>query len=480
MEVSEARTLRRLEEENRRLKHIVAELMLDNAALEKALEWAGSSPTPLHPAGGDHIREKKANSGSELTDPARRVASPCRHQLRPAAHDQTRLTRHPEAALLSDLPVTPATHSGPVRILLTVPHLNTASPYREMMAIARYLPRDEFALTICSLRNSGLAETQPRLAKLGVPLVVAAFRPKQRSVRGLVRSLREQTLINRLGPFDIHHSLDFTSSPFEAAVARWHGRRFIFSQRNMNVGGLPGLLRLKTLIATHAVAISAGTRHLLERHGATAARVTTIYNGIDLDGLDYRHPTRARDGNEIVLCVGQIIRLKRQADAVQAFAMLAADRPAALLRIVGPVFDHSYHDELVALARELHVSDRVEFLGERPDVPTLMRDADVLLLCSEHEAFGWVVVEAMAIGLPVVASGAEGPKEMITDADTGFLIPVGDVPGYARAICRILDNSDEAGRIAARARALVEERFQARTMVSQLAALYRRLAGSSG
>jgi glycosyltransferase involved in cell wall biosynthesis len=376
------------------------------------------------------------------------------------------------------VPPTTATTSRRIRVLLTVPHLNTASPYREMMAIAALLPRDEFDLTICSLRNTTFVETARRLSSLGVPLVVAAFRPKQHSVRALFRSLREQAVISRLGPFDIQHSLDFTSSPFEAAIARWHARSFVFSQRNMNVGGYPGFLRCKTKLATHAVAISSGTRRLLERQGAATGRVTTIYNGVDLDSFGYCHRTSARDGSQVVLCVGHIVPLKRQADAVRAFAMLAADRPTAILRIVGPVFDRSYHDELVALAKELRVSDRVEFLGERPDIPELMRDADALILCSESEAFGWVILEAMASGLPVVASNAEGPKEIIDDGDTGFLIPIGDVPGYARALRRILSDGELAALLSSRARAMVEERFQARTMVAQLASLYRTLVYS--
>ena len=348
-----------------------------------------------------------------------------------------------------------------------------------MMAIAKYLPRDEFALTICSLRNTGLAETAPRLARLGVPLVVAAFRPKQRSLRGIVRSLRQQALINHLGAFDIQHSLDYTSSAFEAIVARSSRRRFVFSQRNMNEGGSSGCLRLKTKLATHAVAISSGTRSVLEQHGAAEDRVTTIYNGIDLDGIDFRHQPGARGANEVVLCVGQIVPRKRHADAVRTVAMLAAERPKAILRIVGPVVDRSYQAELVMLAKELNVSARVEFLGERADVSELMRDADVLLLCSEHEGFGWVVVEAMAVGLPVVASDAEGPKEIIADPGTGFLIPVGDVRGYAQALRRLLDDRQLAASMAARARLMVEERFQARSMVAQLAVLYRRLAGAS-
>ncbi len=91
------------------------------------------------------------------------------------------------------------------RVLLTVSHLSsTASPFREMIAIAKYLPRDEFDLTICSLRKNGYNETEPILRSMGVQCIVARFRPQGHSwgyLPNLFASIKDQSLIDRGGAF---------------------------------------------------------------------------------------------------------------------------------------------------------------------------------------------------------------------------------------------------------------------------------------
>src|SRR5260221_13002647 len=87
-------------------------------------------------------------------------------------------------------------------LLLTVPNLQTSSaPWRETLAIARWLPRSKYRLTICSLRNDGVAEAQPLMAELGVSVFVACFRPRGKSVKKLMECLRDQRRINQRGPF---------------------------------------------------------------------------------------------------------------------------------------------------------------------------------------------------------------------------------------------------------------------------------------
>ena len=114
-------------------------------------------------------------------------------------------------------------------------------------------------------------------------------------------------------------------------------------------------------------------------------------------------------------------------------------------------------------------------MGERSDVVDLMCSADVLVFCSESEAMGWVIVEAMAVGLPVVTSNAEGPTEIVSDSKTGLLVQIGDVSGYTRAIRFLLENREEAKEMAAKARLMVERRFHARVMANATAALYQRV-----
>src|SRR5262245_3714832 len=120
------------------------------------------------------------------------------------------------------------------KVLLTVPNLDsTASPWREAMGLARYLPGDRFQLTICALREDGVQESAPLLETLGVKCFVARFRPRGREPGRLLGPLHDRHLLHTHGPFDLQHSMDFTSSPFEAIMSRRHARKFLFSQRNM-------------------------------------------------------------------------------------------------------------------------------------------------------------------------------------------------------------------------------------------------------
>ena len=364
----------------------------------------------------------------------------------------------------------------PVRVLLTVPHLTpTMSPYREMVAIARYLPRD-FRLVVCSLRSGGFDETAPVLRSMGIEVAVARFRPRGRTSRHVFRSLQEQSMIEGLGPFHIQHSLDFTSSPFEALLARMFRRRFVFSQSNHNENGHRKLLRIKIALSHRIVAISDSVHCFLLEQGARADRLRRVPLGIEA-GLSEEQTLQRRARRwDCILSVGQIFRLKRQEDAIRAFAQVAGLWPRLRLRVAVAVIDPGYQRELVQLARELGVADRVEFLGPQADVLELMEKADCLLHCSEREALPWVVLEAMASGLPVITSAGGGSAEIVQYGKNGLIVPVGDVIGYADSL-RMLLTSPECGRsLAEEGLRTVRERYSARTMVESLASVYRELA----
>jgi glycosyltransferase involved in cell wall biosynthesis len=360
-------------------------------------------------------------------------------------------------------------------VLLTVPHLNpTASPYNEMMSIARYLPNDEFRLTICSLRDGGFSETAPVLKDLGIPCFVAPFRPTGHSPKHFLASYREQKTIDRYGPFNIQHSLDFTSSPFEAIMARLRLRRFIYNQRNLNENGHKRLLKIKAACAHRIISISETVSQFLVSLGITPAVIRKIYNGLDLQAAEQTSCARTFS-YPYILCVGQFEPRKRHQDAIRAFAAISADCPKLQLLLAGNTFDQAYFDELPKLAEQLGVRERVQFLGPRRDVLGLMRNARALLLCSEHEAFGWVLVEAMSMGLPVISSAVDGPSELIEHEKTGLLVPVGDVPAYVSQLRRILQNPQFARTLATEARSAVEQKYSARNMVTQIQDVYREV-----
>jgi len=363
-----------------------------------------------------------------------------------------------------------------VRILLTVPHLNrTAHPYRAMMAIAKHLCREEFDLSICSLRNSGHEETGPILDRLGIPWFVTVFRSRNRSLCEMKVVYDAQKEIQRRGPFDIQHSLDFTSNPIEAIGARLCSRRYVYSQANLNYNGHPFFLRMKFRSSNRIVAIANHVREFLFEQGAPPSKVVTIFNGIDLEEADRElSGTTSAPGNTI-LVVGQIEPRKRHQDVIKAMPIILKRHPQVRLAVAGSVYHPDYLSDLRQLAAELGVQDRVDFLGGRKDVFELMRQSRALVLCSESEGLPWVILEAMTARLPCVGSDIEAHREVIENGRTGLLSPLGDPAGYAAALDRLLSDPQLAARLAFQARTTVERDYSAVVMVRQTERMYREM-----
>ncbi len=366
-----------------------------------------------------------------------------------------------------------------IRILLTVPHLHsTQSPYREMIAIVRYLPRDEFDLTVCALRDTPNENTVSVLNSYRIPWMIARFRPRGKTLKKVMESLKDQSIIDQSGPFDIQHSLDFTSSPFEAYMAHRKGRRYLFNQRNMNEGGNSILLRLKALLADKIIAISDHTEKFMLHHNASASKLEKIYNGIDLQEINSTEASsETLPFTQFVLSVGHIERRKRHQDVIRAFAMIDPHENGLHLGIAGGFHDQKYYEELQNTIQKLNISDRVSFLGNRKDIIGLMKRAKALIICSESEGGGptWVVLEAMAVGLPIVASDIEANNKAIFNGKTGILVPLANVKEYAQALSILLSDPNVRTTFAENSKKLLLEKFSAEGMVQNVAALYRRL-----
>jgi glycosyltransferase involved in cell wall biosynthesis len=364
-----------------------------------------------------------------------------------------------------------------IRILLTVPHLHsTQSPYRELIAIVRYLPRDEFDLTVCALRDTPNENTVSVLNSYRIPWMIARFRPRGKTFKKVMESIKDQAIIDQRGPFDIQHSLDFTSSPFEAYMAHRKGRRYIFNQRNMNEGGKSTLLRLKALLSDKIIAISDHTVKFMRHHSASASKLEKIYNGIDMQDIKTQDvSSEPLPFKRFVLSVGHVERRKRHEDAIRAIAMINPKENGIHLGIAGGIHDQKYHEELQSIIQELNVKDRVSFLGIRKDIIGLMKRAEALVLCSESEGVPWVLLEAMAVGLPIVASNIEGTNEAVLNGKTGILVPLANVKEYAQALSMLLSDPNVRETFAENSRKLLLDRFSAQGMVESVAMLYRRL-----
>ncbi len=227
-------------------------------------------------------------------------------------------------------------------------------------------------------------------------------------------------------------------------------------------------------VADRIVAVSPEVRRKLIAGGTDAPRIQVVYNGVDCRPLGRRSGDEAAaaraelgagPGDLLVALVGRLEAQKAHQHVMAVAAKLRESHPRLRFALIG---GGSRKDELHALRAAAGVEDRVALVGLRRDIPVLLGSADVFFNCSDWEGMPLTTIEAMASGLPVVATATEGAAELLTP-ETGIVVPVGDVDAMAAALARLAD--DDPGRLAmgaaARERALAG--FSHERMAAELA-----------
>jgi N-acetyl-alpha-D-glucosaminyl L-malate synthase BshA len=173
----------------------------------------------------------------------------------------------------------------------------------------------------------------------------------------------------------------------------------------------------------------------------------------------------------VLLHASNFRTVKRVGDAVLALARILRTRPAALV-LVG---DGPERGVVQKLATSLGISDNVAFLGEQLQMGRFLAQADLFLLPSEQESFGLAALEALASGVPVVATHVGGLPEVVRHGETGWLVPVGDPPALAEAVLKLLGDEPRRAAMGRAARADALARFQPEPVVARVEALYLEL-----
>jgi L-malate glycosyltransferase len=304
----------------------------------------------------------------------------------------------------------------------------------------------------------------------------------------LASRLVDVTLNEHLDLLHVHYAIPHASAAFMAReILRTRGVRvpFITTLHGTDitlVGKDASFAPVITFAIEASDAVTAVSRSLRAdtfRHFAVKRAIEVIPNFIDTARYAPRSGDERRlfapHGEALLLHVSNFRPVKRTLDVVRVFARVLAARPAKLL-LVG---DGPERHAAESLGRELGTRDHTHFLGKVTDVERVYRLADVVLLVSETESFGLAALEAMAAGVPVVASDAGGLSEVVADGVSGFLHAVGDVEGMARSVLRIVEDPAEHARL--RAAALGEAaRFAAEAIVPRYEALYARTLAAAG
>jgi len=185
----------------------------------------------------------------------------------------------------------------------------------------------------------------------------------------------------------------------------------------------------------------------------------------------------ARSNGPKVLAVGRLTEEKGMDVLLRALPQVVKRFPGVRVRIAG---DGDLRDQLMALSRRLGLDECVAFLGFRRDVPALMAQADLMVMPSRWEGLPIALLEAVAAGLPVVASAVAGIPEVIADGETGWLVAPDDPEALAAAISDALLDPCEARRRAQLAHARARADFSIEATVARVDRLYQELARARG
>ncbi|HEX8941555.1 MAG TPA: N-acetyl-alpha-D-glucosaminyl L-malate synthase BshA [Gemmatimonadaceae bacterium] len=211
----------------------------------------------------------------------------------------------------------------------------------------------------------------------------------------------------------------------------------------------------------------------LTTFGCTACRIEVIPNFVDPEVYDRSRYTSILDGQvdsdtRVLMHVSNFRAVKRVKDVVRVFGRVAEEIPSVLV-MVGDGPDRVHAE---AEARELGLHEKVFFLGKIESVAPLLAGADLFLLPSASESFGLSALEALACGVPVIATNAGGLPEVVRNGETGFLCPVGDVDAMSAAAVAILRDADRWQSMSMRAATDARERFSLDSIVAEYEAFY--------
>lgn len=308
-------------------------------------------------------------------------------------------------------------------------------------------------------------QAPPREVRDGVE-IVRARRLDLGSVTGAQTALswqmwqRASQSAREFRPDLLHaHTLFFHSSLVAAAVARRLRLPLLLTLHIGSTATLPQPHRFATQcyertlgrvllrVAQRIICVSDDVRRHALSLGAPPSKLTVIPNGVDL--ADYQPAPRPPRAVPVALCVGRLIFNKGQRFLLDATARLRDEGAPLRVRFAG---DGPAASALRARTRALGLTDRVEFLGHQDNVAALLADADIFVRPSLTDGMSLAVLEALASGLPVVATDVSGTRELIGDGAAGIVVPPASTAELAQALQVLAQDPQRRLRMGARAR----------------------------
>lgn len=363
------------------------------------------------------------------------------------------------------------------RILQIIPSLDRAGAEKQLALLVAHLPREEFDVQVCALTRGG--ELAADLERAGIPLTILGKRWKADPT--CYWKLRK--LVAKVKP-DIIHTWMFTPGVYGRVAGRQLGvPHLIHSERCADQWKSNWQWAFDRRLATHTdriIANSDGVRDFGVEHGIPADKFVVIPNGIapamasDVTKAELLKELGIPQGVPLIGAVGRLWPQKRVRDLIWVMELVHIIRPDVHLLIIG---DGPERHALERYVRTIEGTSYMHFLGHRSDVPRILPHLDIFWQGSAYEGMPNAVMEAMAAGVPVIATNIPGTRDLVVPGETGFLYPIRGRKEFCRKTDELLADPSTARKLGAAGQQRILEHFPLAPMIAAHAQLYREALG---
>lgn len=361
------------------------------------------------------------------------------------------------------------------KILYLINSLSVGGAEKMLLDLCKNLPKDRFEIAVGTVMGGGQLEEEYR--ETGVELFL--YTKQTKLGFDVIKNFKK--VIKQFKPDIIHTHLLSADTWGRIAAKQLRHPLVVTTEHNRNLEEGPFVKSIKHFLSFFTSVIVASSDAIKEyqitKERILKKKIRVINYGIDLEKYPFRGVKVARYGENHLkfTTIGRLAHQKGQRFLIEAMAKLDDDYPEIYCEIAG---GGDRKEVLMDVAKRVHVEDKINFLGVVDDVTAVLNNTNIFVLPSLYEGLGIVLLEAMSVGVPIIASDIPAVNELIRDEETGLLFESENSDDLVERIIYLLKNPELQAEMIENARTLVEESYSVERMVKEYDGLYRDLLGN--